>query len=559
MNTHRWTLQESLGTRVVDDLGHNDGTIDGTVTLGAAGPGGSLLLATAFAGGSTSSITLDDTFMLSRKHDWSIKFWALQDVLSNEGMLLGDRATPVSFIWLSSSQGGLVVRPAHSVEVTGSNDGLDIIFSLPAATVTKWSEYELTYEANGAESQLTLTVDGTVVAMEVASSGVELRVNTLGGGHNNGVFSLRGRLANVEMVGTEIDYAKPDKTILVLGQSNADGRFGNHQAYSHPTQFASKFQDGEWSELLDDGTYGTVWPLLATRWLTDRNESIGFIYAAVGGTGLVDDPDWAAGGAIYDAAIDIVLASAAENIDAVLWFQGERDANQDVSRADYAAAMDDLIQRLHNDLPGSPPLVCGQINSVQDGTSDEVRNAQSDSWANVHICPGPVTYDIGPLADDLHFTTDSEAETLADRWWAAVDEALFDGTVGTPPSLLSAVIDGSEIVLTYDRDLEDAADYDPVVWSVYDNGMAIGVTSAWQITPRTVGVTLEQAPISSNKPITLATGYTAQGQEVPRGIGKQPALPETIALKVLAQQDGGSLGAHEPVKVNKVRRAVSVA
>lgn len=558
MNSHRWALQEASGTLVADDFGAIDGTVDGTVSLGAVGPGGGYPLAIDLAGGSVAPITLDQTLTLSRKHDWTISFWAKQDGANSEGMILGDRESPVSFVWLTSTFGGLVVRPAHSVAITGANNGLDVFFPLSVATRTKWSEYELTYNADAAGPTLTLTVDGAVVATEAAPEGLEMRINTLGGGHSNGSYGLDGQLAGVELTGTEIDYAQPDKIVLVLGQSNAEGRFDNHQSYSHPTQFASVFTDGQWGELFDEGIYGTVWPLLATRWLADRNESVGFIYAAVGSTGLVDTPDWSEGGATYDAAIAIVEASGVDRIDAVLWFQGERDANVDVTRVDYSAAMQGLIDRLHEDLPGKPPLICGQINNVADGTSDQIRNAQSDAWNFEHIYPGPVTYDLGPLADALHFTTDAEASVLADRWWAAIDEALFDGVEGTPPRLISAVTDGSIMTLTYDRDLEAATTYGASTWNFTDHDEDISVVAAEQTDIRTVELSLASIPATSVKSVTLAAGASGQGQTVPRGLSGQPTLPETFSVTVPAQQSSTTASISTLLNVRPTRRTISV-
>lgn len=558
MNSHRWALQEASGTSVADDLGTIDGTVDGTVSFGAVGPGGGYPLAIDLAGGSVAPITLDQTFTLSRKHDWSISFWAKQDGANLEGMILGDRESPVSFLWLSSTFGGLVVRPAHSVAMTGTNNGLDVVFPLSVATRTKWSEYELTYNADEAGPTLTLTVDGAAVATEAALDGMEMRINTLGGGHTSSSYGLDGQLAGVELTGTEIDYAQPDKIVLVLGQSNAEGRFDNHQAYSHPTQFASVFSNGQWGELFDEGIYGTVWPLLATRWLADRNEFVGFIYAAVGSTGLVDTPDWSTEGATYEAAIAIVEASGVDRVDAVLWFQGERDANKDVIRSEYSAAMLDLINRLHEDLPGRPPLICGQINSVANGTSDQIRDAQLDAWNFEHIYPGPVTYDLGPLADALHFTTDAEASVLADRWWAAIDEVLFDGDEGTPPRLSSAVADESAVTLTYDRDLETATNYGASTWNFTDHDEDISVVAAKQTDTRIVELSLASAPATSVKSIKLAAGTSGQGQTVPRGLGGQPALPETFAVTVPAQQSSTTANIRALLSVRPTRRTISV-
>ena len=138
--------------------------------------------------------------------------------------------------------------------------------------------------------------------------------------------------------------------------------------------------------------------------------------------------------------------------------------------------------------------------------------------------PGPVTYDMGPLVDDLHFKTDGEAITLADRWWAAIDEALFDGTVGTPPRIVSASVSGVTVTVIYDRDLETAIAYTTNAWSFDDDGSTIAATSATKTGVRTVSLVLASAPASSSMTLVLGGGVTAQGGDVPRGLGGQPAL-----------------------------------
>ncbi len=558
MVSHRWTLQESNGAAVVDSWGGNNGTADASVTFGVAGPGGDYPSAVDLSGTSSTPIALDSPITLSRKHSWSVKFWAKQASANQQGMILGDPGTGLSFLWLSSGMDGLVVRPTNAFTLTGANSGLDIVFAVPNATRTKWSEYELVHDVSGPTPTVTLYIDSVLIASQTATYGIELTIGTIGAGDPTTAYAMKGQIAGVELSGTTIDYAKPDKVVLVLGQSNAEGQFDNHQEYEHPTQFASVFQNGAWGELFDVDGAGELWPLLATRWLNDREESVGFIYAAESGTGLVNTPDWADGGATYDAALATVAASEVTQIDAILWFQGERDANVDVERADYAAAMEHLLARLHNDLPGTPPLLCGQINGVPDGTTEEIRNAQTDAWENEQIFPGPVTYDLGPLPDDLHFTTDAEAITLADRWWAAIDEALFDGSDGTPPRLLTAIGDGSAVTLTFDRDLEAATTYDPAAWQFIDNGAAVAVTSASKTGDRTVVLTLASVPASSEKLLTLGSGISARGLAVPRGLGNQPALPETRSVTVPAQHSSTSSSISGLLRVKLTTRSVPV-
>ncbi len=400
-------------------------------------------------------------------------------------------------------------------------------------------------------TSINVTINGVVDAITHTTS--QFQTNSLAGYRSD----LNTTLDSISFA-PSTDYSIVDKVVLVIVQSNAGGGFDNNKSYSHATLYASVFEGAVWAKLIDTGTDGEVWPLVAQRWLDDRSEKVGFIYAAVGGTGLVDGTEWAQGGSAYTAMQALVTASGVTNIDAILWFQGERDAGNSVSQSDYEAAMEDLIVDLHADLLGTrPPLICGQINN-NGGNTDSIRNAQSNSWENTYINPGPVTYDIGPLADSLHFTTNSEAMTLADRWWAAIDEALFDGTVGTPPKIVTATIDGMTLTLTYDRDLETATTYTANAFTFDDNGLAIAITSASKTGTRTVELTLTSAPVSMARTVTLGTGDTAQGDDVPRGLGGQPALPE-LAMVTYDPTGDMVIAPRELLNVEKIQRVISIS
>ncbi len=560
---HQWNLQETSGLTVADSVGSNPGVIDGTATLGVPGPGGNLPNAVSLTGTSNTAVDLASTVQLLANQNWSISFWAKQDADVIQGMILGDSTTTQSFVWLSpnTTPAGIRVR-----NVAGG----ELDFAVSSAAKQKWTHYVLTHDVSQSTPALSLFLDGVFSATATFPAGIDLDVNVLGGGYSYSPLGLAGGLASLclydavltaqeiaalhsEGGGPSVDYSNVEKVVLVLGQSNAAGRFMNSQVYSHPSLYASVFGDNVWGELSDTGSHGEFWPLVATRWMADRNETVGFIYAAMGGTGLVNSVEWAAGGSAYNGAIAQVAASGVTKVDAILWFQGERDSLMNVSREDYLAGMNGLLARLHADLPGAnAPFVVGQINYGL-GSSGAVRSAQVDSWENANIYPGPITYDIGPLVDGVHFKTDAEAITLADRWWAAIDEALFDGTVGSPPKLASAVANGTSVVLTYDRDLEAANIYTANAWTFDDDGSAIAVMDSTKVGVRDVELTLASAPISSARMLTLGAGTSAQGGDVPRGLGGQPALPESVGVSTVGTTPW------QVLQVKNLKRAISIS
>ena len=110
--THHWNLQETSGTTVVDSVGGNNGTLDGSVTVGDTGPGGSVSRSVRFAG-SNAPIVLDSQITLADSADWAIAFWAQQDNDDKRGMVLGRRTNTTDFLRLSSPGDGMQDSEQH--------------------------------------------------------------------------------------------------------------------------------------------------------------------------------------------------------------------------------------------------------------------------------------------------------------------------------------------------------------------------------------------------------------------------------------------------------------
>jgi Ca2+-binding RTX toxin-like protein len=121
--------------------------------------------------------------------------------------------------------------------------------------------------------------------------------------------------------------------VLVIGQSNAERWFGQF-----PLGAAT------FKSLLADSL----------------GERVTLVDAAVGATALlpVHARNWTRTGAgsLYQAAIDAAEDSGAP-IDAIVWIQGEDDANARVTAAAYSDGLEDLIGRLRADLGDVPVLI----------------------------------------------------------------------------------------------------------------------------------------------------------------------------------------------------------
>uniref|UniRef100_A0ACD5UZK9 Uncharacterized protein n=1 Tax=Avena sativa TaxID=4498 RepID=A0ACD5UZK9_AVESA len=143
---------------------------------------------------------------------------------------------------------------------------------------------------------------------------------------------------------------------------------------------------------------------------------IGLVPCAIGGTAI---REWARGERLYEQMVRRARAAAEYGeIEAVLWYQGESDAESDAATAAYRENVETLIANVRADL-GIPqlPFIQVALASGNKRNIEKVRNAQlSISLPNV------VTVDAIGLAlneDHLHLTTESQVklgESLAQAY-----------------------------------------------------------------------------------------------------------------------------------------------
>lgn len=312
-----------------------------------------------------------------------------------------------------------------------------------------------------------------------------------GGGTFSGTLSaqlaaqgyLEVRFTNDHTTIWRVPYVGVGDVFLVIGQSNAEGRLFNHQYYTHASLRAGVFaEDDVWREAFDDtdsdaeatdggATHGSVWPLLATEIMAEADVPVAFITVGHGDTALQVSPaDWAQGNTRYNLAVAQVAASGANGLKAILFHQGEFDANTpaSVNQAAYEQAVKDLQTDLSTDLGfGNLPLVIAQIaywhtpgglTHETRASVDAVRIAQSlaaDTDSDVVL--GPVLYDLdisenmsicGPFycQDGRHIMTDAHAQIVADRWWHTLKFLFYGGSEGRGPQFLSATrVDSTHI------------------------------------------------------------------------------------------------------------------
>ena len=88
---------------------------------------------------------------------------------------------------------------------------------------------------------------------------------------------------------------------------------------------------------------------------------------------------------------------------------------------------------------------------------DDIRQAQQESWDDYKIGFGPVTYDIGPHDDGVHFTTDKELQVLAERWWVSIAHNIYEKENARGPQIQNIELAApNSLILTFDKDVSIA-------------------------------------------------------------------------------------------------------
>uniref|UniRef100_A0A0E0DBL2 Sialate O-acetylesterase domain-containing protein n=1 Tax=Oryza meridionalis TaxID=40149 RepID=A0A0E0DBL2_9ORYZ len=141
--------------------------------------------------------------------------------------------------------------------------------------------------------------------------------------------------------------------------------------------------------------------------LDPPGSGVGLVPCAVGGTAI---REWARGERLYDQMVRRARAAAeCGEIEAVLWYQGESDAESDAATAAYAGNLETLIANVREDL-GMPhlPFIQVALASGNKKNIEKVRKAQ----LGINL-PNVVTVDAFGLSlneDHLHLTTESQVK-----------------------------------------------------------------------------------------------------------------------------------------------------
>ncbi len=478
----------------------------------------------------------------------------------NEGWTVADINASDFGVAISASNSGDAVQTASVdyVQVT-------VFYTLPATiAVNDFASYRVFQRDIGGDSK-SVPVSGTYSNMSWAR--VEARVlehgtstqitgwttidSTPGGGTFSGNLTVpQGGWYNIEVraldgsdqvLGTDRGNNKwgVGMIILAIGQSNMSGRgvapftaaasdlavnYSNAGTWEH---LADPYDDESPSGAVDQdtGALGSMIPGIANSLVQTFSFPIAFVPAAKGGSNL-----WVSGttgwayrnpsnefdtSTLYGQSI--TKAQAVGGVELIIMHQGERDADDNRTEAQYEADFATMISHYRQDLYSTIPIFICQLGKVANGTVSVtdagisgIRSAQHDLDNGTSIFMGATAMDQPQLADGLHYTT-SALTVIGSRLANAIKYKYGHSTYYRGPWIDSAEFtDGNRNQILVALNHRGGTNITPATgitgFEVFDNGSAVTIQSAVRQAADAVLLTLESS-VTAGHTVTLRYLY----------------------------------------------------
>jgi hypothetical protein len=254
-------------------------------------------------------------------------------------------------------------------------------------------------------------------------------------------LELRGSVGGNVVAAATVPHVGIGEVFVVAGQSNS-ANYGEEKQNPQTGRVAAF--DGKLWQLANDpqpgagGKSGSLMPPLGDELVQRLGVPVGFVACGIGATSVrewlpkgatfpnpptiesrvekLPDGAWASKGAAYDAFIARIKPFCPDGFRAVLWHQGESDANQrDPSRTLpgklYSEYLEKLIRDSRRDTGFLAPWFVAQASYHVPGDegSDDIRAAQASLWRDGLAHEGPDSDALkGPLRErngtGVHFS-----------------------------------------------------------------------------------------------------------------------------------------------------------
>ncbi len=255
---------------------------------------------------------------------------------------------------------------------------------------------------------------------------------------------------------------------------------------------------------------------------TDTGMAVGIIAHSPSSTGLVAAADSGSGywtnfaSAPYSTLDGYVSGRTSDELEGVIFIQGENDVAAAVSEATYQTALGTLVSRMRTDWLNKSaqtnlPVILVEIGThttANDADQQAIRNAQlAFAAATADVYMSGSTVDL-PLRDAVHYTNAANYQTLAPRV-AKVAAAIFNGSSTTPwPRATGWSRSGTTVTVTLAHGA--GTDFTPTTgidgFEFLDGGTPITISAAVRTNATTITLTLATSPSGAE---SLRYGYGA--------------------------------------------------
>lgn len=300
-----------------------------------------------------------------------------------------------------------------------------------------------------------------VVRSEAGNSGTSTSWQTIDAAPSGNTYS--GTLANVPAGGwydlelrsltggeasaiTRVQRIGVGDIYLIAGQSNA-ANFGSPVLDPLDDRLSSRTlpTGNEWVRTTDplpsleedpgnprSGTGGSPWTRLGPLLTASEDVPVGFLSMGIGSTHV---NEWTSPNLFYLSRLkDAIQSFPANGFKAILWHQGERDANDGNSYSDYKTRIESIIAQTRIDAGWNIPWYLAEASfqgASNLSTEEPIKAAQrAAAFADPLVFLGPSTDEFhlenangGKLIDNVHFNGAGLADH-ASQWFAILQEEI---------------------------------------------------------------------------------------------------------------------------------------
>lgn len=396
-------------------------------------------------------------------------------------------STPAAYQVFPRTLGGTTGPMLITGTYTGSPDHIQaqIVKHGTSTVVTAWTTIVASPSAgsfSGTITGLPQTTDGSWYDVQVRSRDVSNTVIATANGSNKTGIGI---------------------VAVIAGQSNAIGHANDTPSVSN--DLAAFYDGSAWSQTDAGGSTHSVAPDLQNALITKYNIPVAVSISAQDGTNLYSD--WARNGSnptdastLYGKLLNRITALG--SVEAIFWLQGEGDANDGRSQAQYESDLSAHIANLRSDMGYTVPFIYNQLgnltgSSTGDSAWQAIRNAQlsRDNGTNILVC---TAHDLVLNADGVHFQSVGGFTLLGPRFSNALAFYLGGSTYYRGPAIISAAYtDGTKTVIDVTLTHRGGTTFTPTSgitgFVILDGGSPATISSAVRQSSIVVRLTLSGA------------------------------------------------------------------